>query len=223
MRAILNKLNDILSWIMMIGAFVLLIYTGITVSDSIKTGEGAFVFGYRPVLVLSGSMEPYMMTNGICLTKEVNDIDELNVDDVVTFHLDQNGKRINITHRIISIENGIVNTKGDNNNVPDNLSLTMDNIDAKVVFVFNQSAWLVDKWQTTTGKVMIISFSLFFILAYILLSSYIKSFFASKKNGSTEEPAAPEYKNQEDTTLKFGSEETSQTPPSKVCDEQKTE
>ena len=177
MKVFFKKLNDILSWAMLIGAFVLFIYTGITVAESNKTGKDAFVFGFRPRLVQSGSMEPYMMTNGFCLTKEVNDIEELEVGDVVTFHLEQNGKKMSITHRIISIEDGIINTQGDNNKASDDYLLTMDNIDAKVVCVFNQTAWLADKWQTPAGKVIFIGIGFLFSLGYFLRKSFIKRFF----------------------------------------------
>lgn len=223
LKAVFKKLDNILSWVMLFGAFIFLIFTVYTVSNSIKTGEGAFVFGYRPVYVLSGSMEPYMMTNGMCLTKEVNSIDELEVGDVVTFHLDQNGKRLNITHRIISIENGIVNTKGDNNKVADDLPLTIDNIDAKVIFVFNQSAWVVDKWQTTTGKVMIISFGVFFIMAYFTLKSLIKGLFSGKNKEASEEIESTEVEAIECQNSACVTEETLDSSASDLSPDKETE
>ena len=181
MREKLHKLNDIFSWVLLFATSIMLVFTLYTVATTPK-GEGAFLFGYRPVFVLTGSMEPYMMTNSICLTEKVDDMDDIAVGDVVTFHVEgQNGKNLNITHRIISIENGIINTKGDNNSVSDDLLLTIDNIDAKVVVVFNQSAWLIDKWQTTAGKVMIISFSLAIIFGYLTLKNLLGALWEKDK------------------------------------------
>lgn len=187
MREKLHKINDIFSWVLLIATSAMLIFAIYTVKTTPK-GEGAFFFGYRPVYILTGSMEPYMMTNGVCLTQKVDSMEDIAVGDVVTFHIPgDNGKTLNITHRIISIDNGIVNTKGDNNSVSDDLPLTIDNIDAKVICVFNQTAWLVKKWETTTGKVMLISFGLAIIFGYYFLKFGLKSLFA--RMGKKEETA----------------------------------
>lgn len=189
MREKLHKLNDIFSWVLLIATSAMLVFALYTVKTTPK-GEGAFLFGYRPVYILTGSMEPYMMTNGVCLTKKVDSMDDIAVGDVVTFHIaGDNGKNLNITHRIISIDNGIVNTKGDNNSVSDDLPLTIDNIDAKVVCVFNQTAWLAEKWETTTGKIMIISFGFAIIFGYFTLKFVIKSVISSKDNEAAENDA----------------------------------
>lgn len=186
MREKIHKLNDIFSWVLLIATSIMLVFTLYTVATTPK-GEGAFLFGYRPVFVLTGSMEPYMQTNGICLTKKVDDMTDIAVGDVVTFHIQgETGKNLNITHRIVSINNGIINTKGDNNNVTDDLPLTIENIDAKVVAVFNQSAWLIEKWETTTGKVMIISFALAIIFAYLTLKTLLVGFFEEKKTSAVD-------------------------------------
>lgn len=183
MREKLRKLDDIFSWLLLIVTSALLVFSIYTVKTTPK-GEGAFLFGYRPVFVLTGSMEPYMLTNGIALTKQVDSMDDIAVGDVVTFHVaSEEGRQLKITHRIVAIENGLINTKGDNNRVDDNLALTIDNIEAKVVAVFNQSAWLIEKWETTTGKVMIISFGLAIIFAYVSL----KLIFTSRKEEQNEE------------------------------------
>ena len=173
-----SKLQAILSWVLLIVMAGLLVFTVFRVAESKKTGEGVFLLGYRPVLVLTGSMEPYMMTNGIALTKEVDSLDDIAVGDVVTYHvMNDNGKKLLITHRIIAIDDGLIYTKGDNNNVIDGYPLTMDNVEAKVVGVFNGTAWLAAKWATTTGKIMLICF----LAAIILLCYTVKAFRASKK------------------------------------------
>lgn len=173
-----SKLHAIFSWALLIIMAALLVFTIFRVAESRKTGEGVFLLGYRPVLVLTGSMEPYMMTNGIALTKEVDSLDDIAVGDVVTYHVNNdNGKKLLITHRIIAIDDGLIYTKGDNNNVDDGFPLTIDNVEAKVVGVFNGTAWLAAKWQTTTGKIMLICF----LAAIILLCYTIKAFRASRK------------------------------------------
>lgn len=187
MRKKLHMLNEVFSWVLLIATSLMLVFTLYSVTTAPK-GEGAFLFGYRPVFVLTGSMEPYMLTNSICLTEKVDDMNDIAVGDVVTFHIEgKSGKNLNITHRIIDIdENGIINTKGDNNRVSDDLPLTIDNIDAKVICVFNQSAWLIDKWETTTGKVMIISFGFALVFAYFTLKMLFNSYIEEKKKAGTD-------------------------------------
>lgn len=179
-----KKLREVLSWVILIAMCGLMVFTIYNARVAMKTGESKFLFGYRPVLVLTGSMEPYMMTNGLALTKQVDSMDDLEVGDVVTYHLyDENGDLmrnesglpIRITHRIIAIEGDEIYTKGDNNNVDDGFALGIANIEAEVVGVFNGTAWLVDKWQTTSGKVMIIAFPLALILLVCTLDMLRKA------------------------------------------------
>lgn len=45
-----------------------------------------YIFGYRPVVVLSGSMEPYMQTNSVAVIQKTKDIEK---GDVVMFRVDE--------------------------------------------------------------------------------------------------------------------------------------
>lgn len=178
MKKTLKIIGNTLGWIFNIICIAALVLAVFTAYNAHKTGEPANIFGYRPVYVLTGSMEPYMKTDSIVITKDVKNIDEINVGDVVTYHItDDDGKRLVITHRIKEIsKDGTITTKGDNNNVPDAYELSIDNIEAKVVLVFNQAAWIVNTWKTTTGKILLLSP----IVAIILL--YIGYKFAMKEN-----------------------------------------
>lgn len=184
MKSIFKKISDILSWVILIALSILLVFSVYKTYNAQKTGESYFMFGYRPVLVLTGSMEPFMMTNSLCITKEVNDLSDVEVGDVVTYHIKtEDGRTLRITHRIQSIdENGEIITKGDNNHVDDGYPLTMDNIESKVIMVFNQTAWIAAKWQTTAGKVMIISFT----LCILLLFGFIKMLLPGQKEDDSE-------------------------------------
>lgn len=144
-----------------------------------QKGVDPFFFGYRPVVVLTGSMEPHMMTNSVILTKEVTSMDDIKVGDVVTYHLENAGKDdLDITHRIIDIsDEGIITTKGDNNHVADLFPLTIENIEAKEVAVFNQTAWIVNTWErSTAGKVMLISIPLVIICLWITIKSLLNAY-----------------------------------------------
>lgn len=165
----LKIIGNILGWIFNIICIVALVLAVFTAYNAHKTGEPANIFGYRPVYVLTGSMEPFMKTDSVVITKDVKSIDEINVGDVVTYHItDDEGKRLVITHRIKEIsEDGTITTKGDNNNVSDAYDLSIDNIDAKVVLVFNQAAWIVNTWKSTSGKILLLAPIIAIILLYI--------------------------------------------------------
>lgn len=178
MKKKIDIFKEIMSWVtfaVVLVAFVFTIYHAYLNKDS---EEGFFIFGYRPVYIMTGSMEPYLMTNGIAITKEVDSIDDIEVGDVITFHLAaESGDILRITHRITNIDNGTIYTKGDNNRVDDGVPLTIENVEAKVTHVFNQTAWIVAKWQSgTAAKVMMISFVAAIIMLYWLVKTFLRDY-----------------------------------------------
>ena len=92
------------------------------------------IFGYKPMIVLSGSMETAIYTGDLVFVKIV-DTDKLNVGDVIAF---RNEVDTVTTHRIINIvdKNGkrYFETKGDNNNTKD--QTLVDPSDVEGVYVF---------------------------------------------------------------------------------------
>lgn len=168
----LHAVQEVISWVILTALLCLMCYTVFHVyTAKKKNGDNAFLFGYRPVLVLTDSMEPYLMTDGVALTKKVFAMSEIGVGDVVTYRIQSNtGKAISITHRVVSIsKGGVITTKGDNNSVSDPYPLKISNIDAKVVYVFNQTAWIAAKWQTLSGRVMLFLIPTSFILLWLSL------------------------------------------------------
>ena len=184
-----NLFNEIFSWAFLICMIILALFTTKEFLDSKTSGEEAYIFGYRPIFVKTGSMEPYMMTNSFALTKEITDIAQLKTGDVVSFHLDtQEGNRLRITHRIIAIDNGIIFTKGDNNKVADNYPLTIDNIESKVLSVFNQSSWIIAKWQSSlNGKIFLTSCCAAVILFFMAVKLWIKTYIEEKELEQTDQ------------------------------------
>lgn len=86
------------------------------------------IFKFHPVVVLSGSMEPTYQVGSIMYYKKVPK-EELKVGDVIAFSVN-NIKTI--SHRIASIENGLIETKGDANKVSDVNKIRYDNVRGKV-------------------------------------------------------------------------------------------
>ncbi len=194
--------KDVMSWFLLAVILLSFIYVAHNIYNDMKDGtrDGVFFFGYQPIYVLSGSMEPYMMTNSVALTKQVTSMDEINVGDVVTYHIESGeGKLLRITHRIIEIDGDFIYTKGDNSPSADGFPLTIENIKAKVLFVVNLTAWIASKWETTTGKVMLISFGIgILIIIYWLNILWSKIPFPWR-----EEDKLPESKVENDVNDKY--------------------
>ena len=85
------------------------------------------IFGHTPVVVLSGSMEPKYKVGSVIYYKKVSE-KELKEEDVITFNVDNK----TISHRIASIDNGLIETKGDANNTSDVHKIRYKNIKGKV-------------------------------------------------------------------------------------------
>ena len=86
------------------------------------------LFGYHPVVVLSGSMEPTYKVGSVLYYKEVLEKD-LKKGDVISFSLEKNQL---VSHRIVSIEEGLIETKGDANSVSDVHKISYKNVRGKV-------------------------------------------------------------------------------------------
>lgn len=76
------------------------------------------VLGYKPVVVLSGSMEPTYHVGSILYYKQAS-FEEIEAGDVITYHAGEDGAMV--THRVVEKrepEEEFV-TRGDANNTPD--------------------------------------------------------------------------------------------------------
>lgn len=87
----------------------------------------ATINGYGVLEVVTGSMEPTIRIGDLILID--TKAKEYKPEDIITFY-DVEG--VFVTHRIVSIENGMMITKGDNNNVED-APLNTDRIIGKYV------------------------------------------------------------------------------------------
>lgn len=91
------------------------------------------IFGYKPFIVLSGSMEPKIKKGDLIFVKKT-DVDKIKVSDIVAF---RNSDDTVTTHRIINViktsDNVCFETKGDNNNVQDEEVICKSSVEGKYV------------------------------------------------------------------------------------------
>ena len=157
-------------------------------------------FGWKPFIVLSGSMETDIYSGDIVVVKSVNP-DTLKVGDIIAF---KSGDIV-VTHRIKEIENdsGTVKyvTKGDNNNTEDRERVLQTDVEGIYKFKINNMGNLAIFIQTPTGILICLSIPL---LLLILLQTYENS----KNRKMVQEEANRKRKlEQEIETLKKENEE----------------
>ena len=127
----------------------------------------SLIFGIKPLVFRSGSMEPAISTGALALAKTVP-ATELAVGDVISVDNDQG---VRITHRVVELESAGADTvlatlKGDANNVADRLSYTITEADRVFISVGALGyvvAWLSSPLATflgggLVGAVLVIAF-----------------------------------------------------------------
>ena len=131
---LIGKIASIIFYIIAI-PIIIFSFT-LIIKTFINPNEIPDFFGYKSFIIISGSMEPTIMTGDAIFVKEVPE-SEIKVNDIISF---QDGETIT-THRIIAIteENGIkkYTTKGDNNQVKDKNKVTYEEIEGKYQFKIN--------------------------------------------------------------------------------------
>ena len=119
------------------------------ISIKLMKKDLATVFGYSALEVVSGSMEPTIHIGDLIFIDTKSK--EFHVNDIVTFY-DQQGNFV--THRIVSIQDGKVVTKGDNNNSIDE-RFSIDKIVGKCVYIINSGGKIISAFRSPLAIGMI--------------------------------------------------------------------
>ncbi len=161
----LNPLNIVLIVILIPVVFFCSV---IFVNSLIKPDEVPSFFGWKPFIVLTGSMETQIFAGDVAVVKEV-DIDVIKENDIIAFK--QND--IVTTHRVVEIieESGKKKfiTKGDNNNTLDDGYVLEDGIEGKYQFDIPKLGTVLMFIQKPSGFIICIFTILTFGLIYILI------------------------------------------------------
>lgn len=126
------------------------------------------VFGYSPIIVLSGSMEPVFGVESMVFIEDV-DTNSLQQGDIITFLHGETA----VTHRIAEIvtTDGAVSyvTKGDANNTVDRLPVSPYQIEGRYIGHVDDLGGVVMFMQSTTGMILFIALPIIIYLAYDLM------------------------------------------------------
>ena len=89
-----------------------------------------FALGIRPYIVMSGSMEPAILTGSVCFVNTNVPYEEIKEGDVVSFRLGQGM----VTHRVVCVTEEGLETKGDANDCADGITTTRENYCGETVW-----------------------------------------------------------------------------------------
>lgn len=196
-----KKIYGIVSTVAVALLFVFLVVVVAIMLIQRNSGGETSIFGYRLYDVLTDSMSGTIEPGEVIVCKEVDDVGELEVGDIITF-LAPNGN-YNETHRIIEIvynEDGSIDylrTQGDNSPSADNWQLSPENIKAKYIrksqFVGGLRSFL-SKWY---GYVILIVIPMCLVIA-LVIGSYVKDKIAIEKEEKQKEGISIESISEED-------------------------
>lgn len=167
----MKKLKVVLSSIVLVILTPILIVSLVIIINSYtKPDEIPSFLGWKPFIVLSGSMETEIYSGDIAVVKEV-DINEINKNDIIAF---KDGNVV-ITHRVIDIieENGTIKykTKGDNNNVEDNGYVLAEQVEGIYQFKIRRLGNFAMFAQTPIGMIVCLSIPIGLLLLIQMIDS----------------------------------------------------
>ena len=160
---------------------ILVVNTTLIVKSFISPDKVPSFLGYKPFIVLSGSMEPVFYSGDVVVVKEISP-DTLNESDIIAF---RSGESV-ITHRIMEIKDLEAGkkqyiTKGDNNNVEDSVTVTSDMLEGKyllrVAGIGNFAMFL----QTPVGMIVFVALPLILFVLYDVLRRTLSGKKADKR------------------------------------------
>lgn len=120
------------------------------------------VFGVKPYVVLSGSMEPYIAAGSVVYIDENKDAAALSAGDVIAYHTDGG---IRIVHRIMSkdVKERYMITKGDKNDAEDLYPVLFENIDGMALFSIPAVGYVVQWMRSADGMAGLIIITALFL------------------------------------------------------------
>ena len=125
------------------------------------------LWGKRPLVVISGSMEPILKVGGILYYEKIN-LDDFKKDDILVYQLNEHI----VSHRIVNINEYGFETKGDNNNSNDSYIVDKNNV------IGRGNNWSI----TYIGYYADFIYNHKYLLIVMIILSYFNIWFNSKKD-----------------------------------------
>lgn len=174
MTNIVQKTLTILGIILCVILVPLLIINIILIiQGAVNPDEVPGIMGYKPMMVLTESMDPKIKSGDLIIIKEI-DPTSLKEGDIITFFDPAGNGHSTVTHRIETRiedpENGLCfETKGDNNNTADRLYVEAEAVVGIYLFRIPVVANIAIFMQTVPGLIICIFVPLVAFVAYDLI------------------------------------------------------
>lgn len=172
----------------LLAAFVVVNVT-LIVKSYINPNKVPDFFGFKPFIVLSGSMEPEIMAGDLVLTKTI-DPKEIKVGDVISFQAEDN---IVVTHRVTEVKtDGGLSflTKGDANVGQDGSSVTPDKIEGIYIWRAANLGRFALFIQTPMGMLLFVVTPMCLFILYDLIARNVRSRKTQKELAQTAEQSS---------------------------------
>jgi signal peptidase I len=142
-------------------------YTAVAFAAGIAIALAApLAFDARPLVVLSGSMEPVLGTGDISVSRSIAPLDA-RPGDIVTFRDPSNSERL-ITHRVRSMhaqgDAVVFVTRGDANNVSERWRVPADGEIGRIVYRIPELGWALNFARTRGLFVLLLGAALALLL-----------------------------------------------------------
>lgn len=176
---------------------VLIINITLIVGSYVNPDKVPSFLGYKPFIVLSGSMEPKILPGDLIITKNI-DPENVKVGDVITFRTD---KTTAVSHRVTGIltEGGLTFlTKGDANIGADAGAVLPESIEGKYILRIGGVGNLALFLQTPIGLLIFVVIPLCMFIVYDIVARN----FRSKRKKSREAELEAELKSLKEAAAK---------------------
>ena len=134
----------------------------------ISLGVLICIFNIRPLIVISGSMEPAIMTGSLCFVN-YNDRD-VDVGDIIAYRAGDK----TVTHRVIDRSADGYVTKGDGNNAADVSPVTEDRIIGTDIFNIPKLGYAIMALKSAKGIMITLVLFTGYFLAGIFIERRVK-------------------------------------------------
>lgn len=204
MKKVEKWYKKVSNWLIIVAAVLLTCMLIVNVNIMIQSKKNKDVvpsiFGYKPFIVLSGSMETEIHVGDLIITKVI-DPEDLVKDDVIAF---RDAEGTVTTHRIIDIvtieDNKYFVTKGDNNNTQDKNMVELSDVEGIYVTSIPGIGKMMDSLaKPTTIVIVILGITVIFVVGFLISTKKEKNqeleeFLAFKKQKEEEEAKKKETK-----------------------------
>lgn len=167
--------NIVVNVLLVVALVVVAICTYVSFVSASGNGVPS-VFGIEFFSIQTDSMSPFLEPGDLAIGIEVKDKKELKAKDVITYWTVINGERVLNTHRIETVYDGgnirIFETKGDNSNSPDPMTVHENQVVGKYLFKIPRVGKAFDYLQTSTGFLVVIVIPVFLFFLYHLVQFF---------------------------------------------------